>query len=249
MNERLSKSLEWSLRGWVGDPLGDRTPAGKPAGEPARPLGRGRSGKRIQGLALLAAIVALMWVVEAINSLDGNRLDGGGIHARNVDRFWGILTAPFIHASFAHLLDNSLPFVFLGFFIALHGARRLALVTGFVIVVGGLGTWLISPAGGGHVDTIGASGVVFGYAAYLIARGFFDRRIWELAVGMLVALVWGAALLSSLTPHAGVSWQAHLCGAVAGVIVAWRLSLRDHRRSAARAGAVGGRAGSAAGAR
>lgn len=182
-----------------------------------------------QGLALLAAIVALMWLVEVVNTLAGNGLDGGGIYARNIDRFWGILTAPFIHASFAHLLDNTVPFVFLGFFIALHGALRLALVTAFVVVIGGLGTWLISPAGGGHVDTIGSSGVVFGYAAYLVARGFFDRSIWELAVGMLVAFVWGAVLIASLTPRAGVSWQAHLCGALAGVIVAWRLSLRDHR--------------------
>jgi membrane associated rhomboid family serine protease len=190
---------------------------------------------RTAGLALLAAIVALMWLVEVINTIDGNGLDGDGIYARNVDRLWGILTSPFIHASFAHLLDNTIPFVCLGVIIALRGAARLAFITAFVIVVGGLGTWLISPAtttAFGHVhavDTIGASGVVFGYAAYLVTRGLFDRRLLELLVGAIVALIWGTALVASLVPRQGVSWQAHVCGGAAGVLVAWILSARDRR--------------------
>jgi membrane associated rhomboid family serine protease len=125
-------------------------------------------------------------------------------------------------------MDNTVPFVFLGLIIALHGARRLLLVTGFIVVIGGLGTWVIGPGG---TSTIGASGVVFGYATYLLTRGFFDRSIWELGVGMVVGVIWGAVLISSLVPHTGISWQAHLCGGIAGVIVAWRLSQVDHRRS------------------
>jgi membrane associated rhomboid family serine protease len=187
-----------------------------------------RSHKQRGGLIVLAGIVLLMWLVEAINSIDSNHLDSDGIQARSVSHFWGILTSPFIHASFQHLTDNTVPFVFLGLIIALHGARRLLLVTGFIIVIGGLGTWVIGPGG---TSTIGASGVVFGYATYLLTRGFFDRSIWELGVGMVVGVVWGAVLISSLVPHNGISWQAHLCGGIAGVIVAWRLSQVDHRRS------------------
>jgi membrane associated rhomboid family serine protease len=181
-----------------------------------------------QGLVLLAGIVAFMWLVEAINTVDSNHLDSDGIYARNISRFWGILTSPFIHASFQHLTDNTIPFLFLGAIIALHGAGRLAVVTAFIIVIGGLGTWLISP--GGNADTIGASGVVFGYATYLLTRGFFDRSVWEIVVGAVVGAVWGAVLVSSLVPHAGISWQAHLSGAIAGVIIAWRLSVSDAKR-------------------
>ena len=72
---------------------------------------------------------------------------------------------------------------------------------------------------------------MFGYATYLLTRGFFDRSIWELGVGMVVGVIWGAVLISSLVPHNGISWQAHLCGGIAGVIVAWRLSRLDERRS------------------
>jgi membrane associated rhomboid family serine protease len=188
----------------------------------------GRPQRQRDGLLVLAAIVVLMWVVEAINSIDSNRLNGDGIVSRDVGRFWGVLTSPFIHASFQHLMDNTVPFVFLGVIIALHGAGRLLLVTGFIMAIGGLGTWVIGPGG---TSTIGASGVVFGYATYLLTRGFFDRSIWELGVGIIVGVIWGAALLSSLVPHGGISWQAHLCGGIAGVIVAWRLSQVDNRRA------------------
>jgi len=185
-----------------------------------------RGQTQLEGLLLLGGIVAVMWIIEVINTLDSNRLDSDGLYARNIDRIWGIITFPFIHASFAHLTDNTIPFVFLGAIIALHGAARLARVTILIILLGGLGTWLIAPS---YPPTIGASGVVFGYAAYLLARGFFDRSLLELLVGAIVGVVWGAALVSSLVPHQGISWQAHACGGVAGVLVAWRMSARDGR--------------------
>jgi membrane associated rhomboid family serine protease len=198
--------------------------------------------RHIEGLALLAGMVALMWVIEVINTITGNDLSSDGIYARNIGRFWGILTSPFIHASFQHLTDNTVPFVFLGVIIAFRGAGRLALVTAFIILIGGLGTWLISPshAGSHHaaLDTIGCSGVVFGYASYLLSRGIFDRNFWELLIGVVVGVVWGAVLIASLVPHSGISWQAHLCGGIAGLIVAWRLSHTDRAGASNASGAT-----------
>jgi membrane associated rhomboid family serine protease len=188
---------------------------------------RRRAEDQREGIQLLFAIVAVMWIVEVINSLDSQRLNSDGIVARSVSHLWGIATSPFLHASFTHLLDNTIPFVFMGLIIALRGAARLALVTGIVIVIGGLGTWLIAPA---HSVTVGASGLVFGYATYLLVRGLFDRSALELVTGVIVGVVWGGALLSSLVPHNGVSWQAHASGAVAGVIAAWLLARRREER-------------------
>jgi membrane associated rhomboid family serine protease len=176
--------------------------------------------EHIQGVTLLAGVVALMWVIEVVNTLDSNGLDTDGIWPRNVGRLWGIFTAPFLHVSFAHLIANTIPFAFMGLIIALRGAARLALVTLIVIVVGGLGTWLIAPA---NSYTVGASGVVFGYATYLLTRGLFDRSVLELLTGAVVGVVWGGALLSSLVPHYGISWQGHACGAIAGVVAAYLL--------------------------
>ena len=213
---------------------------GVPAPSSQRWVSRERQRESIQGLVLLGGIVALMWLVEVINALTGGRtLDNdGGIYPRNIDHLWGILTAPFLHVSFAHLIDNTVPFVFMGLIIALRGAWRLALVTLIVILVGGLGTWLVAPGG---TVTVGASGVVFGYATYLFTRGLFDRSWLEILTGIVVGVVWGGALVSSVVPHTGVSWQAHVCGAIGGVVAAWLLAGRRNER---RPGGVGGAGGS-----
>ncbi|HUO71389.1 MAG TPA: rhomboid family intramembrane serine protease [Solirubrobacteraceae bacterium] len=200
-----------------------------------RPQGSAQSSAAIQGISLLVAIVGLMWLVEIINSLDSYRLDSDGLYPRNIERIWGVFTAPFLHASYQHLIDNTIPFLFMGLIIALSGAVRLALVTGIVIVIGGLGTWLIAPAG---AVTVGASGVVFGYATYLLTRGLFDHSALEMLTGAVVGVLWGGALLASLVPHYGVSWQAHLCGGIAGVIAAWLLS--DRRTGPGRTAGPGG---------
>ncbi|HJS95812.1 MAG TPA: rhomboid family intramembrane serine protease [Solirubrobacteraceae bacterium] len=186
------------------------------------PVRRGQT--QFEGLVVLAGIVAIMWILEAINSLDSNRIaQSDGIFARNLDHIWAIFTAPFLHFSWQHLIANTVPFLFMGVIIAMQGARRLLLVTLVIIVVGGLGTWLIAPSG---TDTAGASGVVFGYATYLFARGFFNRSVLELLTGLVVGVVWGGALLSSVVPHTGVSWQGHVCGAIGGVVAAY-LMRRD----------------------
>lgn len=193
---------------------------------PRTPVRKGQT--QLEGLAVLTGVVVLMWFIEAVNTLDSNHLDSDGIYARNVGHLWGIFTAPFIHVSWQHLIANTVPFVFMGLIIALQGAKRFALVTLIVIVVGGIGTWLISPSG---VVTDGASGVVFGYATYLFTRGFFNRNVLELLIGLIVGVVWGGALLSSVVPHYGVSWQGHVCGAIGGVIAAY--VLRNERRGTA----------------
>ena len=188
---------------------------------PRRPTPDRRGQTQLEGMIVLGAIVVIMWLLEAINSIDSNAISrSDGIYARNVDHIWAIFTAPFLHFSFQHLIANTIPFVFMGVIIALKGARRLLLVTLVVIVVGGLGTWLIAPA---NTDTAGASGVVFGYATYLFARGFFDRSAFELLTGLVVGVVWGGALLSSIVPHTGVSWQGHVCGAIGGLVAAYLL--------------------------
>src|SRR5947209_8287825 len=183
-----------------------------------KPVSRLRS--QVEGLTVLGGMVGLMWLLEVINTADSNGLDGDGIVARNVGRLWGILTSPFIHASFQHLIANTIPLVFLGLIVALRGARRLLRVSAVVILFGGLGTWLIGPSG---VSTIGASGLVFGYATYLLTRGFFDRSALELLTGIVVGVIWGAILLASLVPHHGGSWQRHLCRGLARAVAAHTL--------------------------
>lgn len=184
-------------------------------------------GSRQLGLALVAGMVLLMWVGELIDLAPGVDLDEYGLRPRDPDGLVGIGASPFLHAGFGHLASNTIPFLLMGFVIALGGAMRVVLVTVIVALVGGLGTWLLAPGATLHV---GASGLVFGYAGYLLSRGFFNRRVLDLAVALMVALVWGGGLLVGLVPQAGVSWQGHLFGAVGGIVAGRVLAAR--RRSA-----------------
>ncbi|WP_406055217.1 rhomboid family intramembrane serine protease [Kribbella sp. NBC_00889] len=199
---------------------------------PAKRTGGAVDAARIgSGLKLLGVLVGLMWLSEIIDAATNGALDQYGIIARDPQGLIGIITAPFLHLGFGHLISNTLPLVTLGLLIAVGGAARLFAVTAIVTVIGGFGTWLISPP---NTVTIGASGLVFGYAAYLIMRGLFNRRISQVLVGVVVVLVWGSALLGGLLPQDGISWQGHLFGAIAGVLAAWILADDRSKRRPAR---------------
>src|SRR5689334_10267800 len=95
-----------------------------------RPTGeRSDSDPRLSGLLLVGAMVAVMWVVEVINAVDGYSLDRFGIRPRATDGLDGIVFSPFLHGSWSHLIGNTVPFVVLGGLIALSGLARVALVT------------------------------------------------------------------------------------------------------------------------
>jgi membrane associated rhomboid family serine protease len=172
---------------------------------------------RIAGVQVVLALLAAMWVLEVVDVALDHRLDQYGIEPRDPDGLVGVVAAPFLHADFGHLIANTIPFVTLGIIIGLQGVARVLAVTGIVMLVSGLGTWLVAPDNSIH---IGASGIVFGYATYLLARGIFNRDLIEIAIGLGVVALWGTALLGGLLPQDGVSWQGHFFGAVGGVLAA-----------------------------
>src|SRR3954470_12024851 len=187
-----------------------------------------RKSDRQQALVVVVAMVAVMWVVEVFDQVfSGADLDQYGIRPHDApDGLLGIASAPFLHAGFGHLIGNTIPFLVLGAMIALSGLARVVSATLIVALVGGLGVWLFAPSG---TDHIGASGIVFGYAAYLIARGIFSRNLLHLGVGIFVIAIYGSTLLFGLAPRDGISWQGHLFGAVGGVVAAWLLDARRSR--------------------
>jgi membrane associated rhomboid family serine protease len=188
----------------------------------------------VQGAVVVLAMAAVMWTVEAVDQIAGGRLDAYGIEPRETDGLDGVVWAPFLHAGFDHLIGNTIPFLVLGLAIAFGGAMRVAVVTVIVALVGGLGTWLVAPSNTVH---IGASGIVFGYAAYLVARGAYSRSAAQIGIGLIVLAVWGTTLLRGLVPEDGISWQGHFFGAVGGIVAAWLLHRRASRADAPQPGA------------
>ncbi len=181
------------------------------------------------GWAALIMLLLLggLWVLELLDQLSGNQLDQYGIHAQEIDGVPEILTAPFLHAGWDHLISNSLPFFVLGFLVLLSGLARWLVASLIIIVISGMAAWSLTPA---HTIILGASGLIFGWLTYLLARGIWSRRPAQVAVALLVLLVYGGLIWGVLPGSAGISWQAHLGGAIGGVLAAWLLHRRASRR-------------------
>lgn len=177
-------------------------------------------------VVVMTVLLAVLWLLEIADQLTGERLDYYGIHAREIDWLPGIFTSPFLHAGFDHLISNSLPFWVLGFLVLLGGLARWLITTLIAVVSSGLSAWLLTPA-----DTIvvGASGLIFGWLTYLLARGIWSRSARQILVAVGVLVVYGGLIWGVLPSQTGVSWQAHLGGAIGGVLAAWLLHRRASR--------------------
>jgi membrane associated rhomboid family serine protease len=175
------------------------------------------------GLITVLVLALALWVLYLVDTLAGRGLTAYlAIEPRRVRGLDGILFAPLLHGGVGHLLSNTLPLIVLGFLTFLDGIRRFAVALGTSWLASGLGVWLL---GGGL--TIGASGVVFGLFTYLTARGFYNRNWKQILLAVLLFLMYGS-ILWGILPVMGsnISWQAHLFGALGGVLAAFFLRKR-----------------------
>ncbi|WP_459804429.1 rhomboid family intramembrane serine protease [Herbidospora sp. RD11066] len=172
---------------------------------------------------LVLLLVCVMWAVEVVDYVGDGYLDHYGIIAHEPDGLAGIFAAPFLHAGFPHLMANSLPLLILGFLAAVRGIGKFLGASLIITIVSGLGVWVVSPPG---TLTVGASGLVFGYFGYVVARGLFDFRLLDIVLGVIVAGLYWSILWGALPGEAGISWQGHLFGLIGGVLAAWVLRRR-----------------------
>jgi membrane associated rhomboid family serine protease len=180
-----------------------------------------------KALFVMVGFLALIWVIQIANWADHYQFTFDyGIRPRDAGSLPDILSAPFLHFSWAHIEGNSGPLFIFGFLAAYRGVTKFLGVTVLVILTSGLGAWLFeSPASVGA----GASGVVFGYFGYIMVRGFFDRHAIDMLLGAVMALCF-AYQFTVLLPQAGIGWQAHIGGLAGGVAAGW--VFRDRRTGA-----------------
>ena len=202
-------------------------PRPRPAAEPQRNTQRQSEPRSWGGaLAFMVSCVGVLWAVEIANAIDGYGLNRFGLRPRELAGLWGILTAPFLHASAWQLLSSTGPFVLIGWVVLLAGLRVWLIVTALVAFVGGLATWLVAPSG----LIIGSNALIFGWLGYLLARAYFSRRVVWILAAVLVAFFF-SGLFSGLLPSidSDSSWQAHVCSFCAGVFAGWLLHPRGSR--------------------
>ena len=175
--------------------------------------------------AALVAFVALLWAVQVVNWIFGYGLNPAfGLIPRHVSGLDGVIAMPLLHGSFAHLMANTPPLLVMGGLLVATTTRALLAVNAVVIGLGGGLVWLF----GSSAIHIGASGLIFGWFGFLIARGLVDRSPITLGAALVVGVLYGTILWGVLPGQPGVSWEAHLFGAIAGAGAAFLIRTHVH---------------------
>lgn len=177
-------------------------------------------------IGALLGFVGACWLVLTVDLLTPGPLTVLGVHPRTLDGLRGIVLAPFLHGSVAHLVANSIPLLVLGGLVILADEKRFLAATLWAALGAGLFAWLLGPTRSVHV---GASGVVFGYLGFLLTRGWFTRRVWLILLSIGVAVIWGGLVFGVLPGQPGVSWQSHAGGLIGGVLAARGASATKRR--------------------
>lgn len=174
------------------------------------------------------AFICLIWAVFAVDTLlPFLGLKNMGILPRTISGLAGVVFAPLLHAGLFHIAANTVPLFVMLFLLNLQSAWRWAEVLGQIWLLSGFGTWVI---GRGGVHHIGASGLVYGLLTYLIAAGFYQRDWKSILIGAVVLFSYGGLLLRILPTYWFISWEGHLCGVVAGVLVASWMPRKQARK-------------------
>ena len=168
-------------------------------------------------------LVFLMWLSFFLttNGIIGFRLPG--IYPRSVEGLLGIISSPLVHAGYVHLLSNTIPILFLGAMLFFYYPRIAPWVFLRSYFVTNVLVWLLARGGSAH---IGASGVVYGLAFFLIFFGIFRRDRLSIIISIVVLLFYGTMFYGLLPSDPRISWESHLFGAMVG---AW--TARDFRKA------------------
>lgn len=165
-------------------------------------------------------LLVIMWLVKLIEVLFDFRLVEAGVQPGNWKTLTGIITMPFIHSDFDHLVSNSTPFLFLGsmlFYFYRELAWKILLL---IWVLTGIWLWI----GGRESFHIGASGVVYGLAAFLFFSGVFKNNRRLLTLTLVIAFLYGSMIwgfFPEFFPDKNISWEGHLFGFISGSLLAF----------------------------
>ncbi|MEE8057694.1 MAG: rhomboid family intramembrane serine protease [Pseudomonadales bacterium] len=162
-------------------------------------------------------LLGIMWGVHAAQWLVPGNLHQYGILPRTLSGLLQIPLAPFIHGNLLHLIANSLPLFGLGFLIQLKQRALFWELTAITIILAGLGTWLI----GSQAYHIGASGLVLGLWAFILADAYYRRSIKAILIAVITLVLYGGLLLTVFDLRPSISWAGHMSGIAAGIVIAW----------------------------
>lgn len=173
------------------------------------------------GIYMALIMVAIMWLVKAVELIGGISFAQFGVLPLQVKGLWGILFSPLIHADMAHLAANSAPMFLLSAALVYYYRKEAFRLFSILWILTGLWVWLFARGDSYH---IGASGVVYGLAAFHFTGGLIRREPGLMAFSMLIIFLYGSMVwgfFPEFFPEKNISWESHLMGAIAGVLLAF----------------------------
>ncbi|WP_238354651.1 rhomboid family intramembrane serine protease [Fulvivirga marina] len=176
------------------------------------------NGRTLIGSAVVPIrFVFLMWLSFVVDFLFGYDLTVFGIWPRTLIGGIGIITSPLIHANYIHLISNTIPLLFLGvvLFYSYHRIASGVFLRCYFFT--NLLVWLFARPS----FHVGASGLVYGIASFLIFYGFMRRDFKSLFVSVIVLFIYGSIFYGVLPVNSHVSWESHLAGAIVGAVTAY----------------------------
>ncbi|HNW69877.1 MAG TPA: rhomboid family intramembrane serine protease, partial [Bacteroidales bacterium] len=166
------------------------------------------------------AVVAVMWIVKIAEYYTGSDFGELGIMPLTAKGLIGIVTAPFIHADFGHLVANTIP-MFVSLSIIFYFYREVAFQVFFLVwLFTGVWVWSFARDDSFH---IGASGLVYGYISFLFFSGMIRRNARLMAISFLIIFLYGGffwGIFPDFFPKRNISWESHLMGGIAGIVMA-----------------------------
>ncbi len=161
--------------------------------------------------------VLIIWIVFWLEVRFGYNFNKWGVQPQKWSGLKGILFSPFIHGNIKHLYSNTLPLLILSTALFYFYRAIAWKVLGLGLLLSGLGTWFLGESGSVH---IGASGIVYLLSSFLFFKGIWSKNYRLIALSLIVAFVYGGMVWGMLPIEEKVSWEGHLSGFAAGILLA-----------------------------
>lgn len=171
----------------------------------------------INGVIISILLIALMWGIKIYEYYTGIGLYTWGLKPRSLSHIYGIITMPFLHGDWNHLWSNTPAFMVLSTLTYWTYKKIYFQVSLIILILGGFWTWII----GSDNIHIGASCMIYGYAAFLFFAGIFSKNFRLMALSALIVFLYGSLIWGVFPLQPKVSWEGHLSGGAAGLFAAY----------------------------
>lgn len=166
-------------------------------------------------IKFIVIFIVILWGIHLFSYIIP--LQQYGLIPRTTHGLIGIITSPFLHGSWDHLIGNTTSLIgLLVILYFLEGDKMLSKII-LMILIGGILTWLF----GRSANHIGASGLIFSIWGYILLSAWFSKKPKYIWLSVLVIFLYGGMVYGIYPLQVGVSWEGHLFGLVGGIYMAW----------------------------